>query len=203
MVGYPGFKINFIAWVLLFSFPISLAQTYPAQASEAKFELEEAQIPKSPSRPPFLELKAPKYVPHCERFYLYQGKKFECDSNLGRDGEAFRPLMADVPSAIAELDTYQANLRKIRVAAYVSTAGILAVIAGLLISRPPIDPVSGAFKPGAYVMLGGFGVTVNSLIYGLSLVKTNEAHLSNAVNNFNAAHPDRAIELQFSTNVNF
>jgi hypothetical protein len=172
-------------------------------ANQPSYEHEVKQIPKKPSTPPTLTQKAPKQIPHCERYYLYLGKRLECDSNLGRDGENLRAIMHDVPSAIAELDIYQDNLKKVQYAAYFGTGGLLTVVGGALISRPPVDPSSGALKPGGYIMLAGAVVILNSLLYGLSLVKTNESHLSNAVNYYNSAHPERPIELQFSTQVNF
>ncbi len=189
-------------WVI-FSLSLSLLAPTDSWAGQFSYEVEESQIPKSPSQPPPLVQNAPKFIPHCERYYLFEGKKFECDSNLGQDGERLRSIMAEVPSALVELDAYQQNLKNIRTAAYVGTAGILAMVLGVIMNRPPVDPVSGALRPGAYVMLVGFGVTVNSLIYGLSVVKTNEAHLAHAVNYYNQARPDRMIELQFSTQVNF
>lgn len=134
---------------------------------------------------------------------MLDGKKLECDSNVGKDAERLRPLFQDIPKALTELDTYQANQQKMRYAAYLGTLGFIAVIAGVLINHPPFDAVSGAPKPGAYVMFGGMGLAVNSMIYGLSVAKTNEAHLANAVQYYNAAHPERRIELQFSTKVNF
>ncbi len=171
--------------------------------AQSSYEKEEARIPTRPSTPPLLEQKVPIEYPHCERYFVYRGKAFECDSNLGRDAERLRVLLKDVPSALFELDTYQENREKIKVASYLGTAGILAMILGVLISRPPFDRDNGSIKPGGYVLLGGGILAGNSLIYGLSLVKTNESHLRNAVGYYNAAHPDDPIELQFSTRVNF
>jgi hypothetical protein len=190
--------IGIFCAVQLFAFSSGIAH-----ADQSVYELEERQIPKNPSQPPSLRQRPARDSHHCERFFVFDGKKEECDSNLGHDAERLRPLMHDVPSALEELDLYQENLKKIKTAAYVGTAGILAMIVGVIMSRPPFDPNSGAARPGAYVMMVGLAAGVNSMIYGFSLVKTNEAHLGNAVQYYNAAHPDRAIELQFSTNVNF
>ena len=182
---------------------IVMVPTHSFAVEKSAYEREEAQIPKKPSPPPQLAPRIGKSKPQCERYFLYQGKKMECDSYLGGDAERLRPLFADVPSALAELDAYQANLKKMKLAAYIGTAGILVIIAGIVISRPIVDPGSGALKPGGYVALGGFGLSLNSLIYGFSLKRTNEIHLGNAVQYFNAAHPDRPIELQFNTQINF
>ena len=175
------------------------------QAASSPYENEIKEIPKKPSTPPALTQKSPADIPHCERFFVYQGRKLECDSNLGRDAERLRGIMQDVPQAIAELDTYQANREKIKIAAYLGTAGIVAILAGFVVGRPnlPFDPVSGAPRLGGIVILGGLGLSANALIYGLSVGKTNEGHLGNAVQYYNSAHPDRPIELKFSTEVNF
>jgi hypothetical protein len=182
---------------------LGLMAPFCAVANPSSYDREEAQIPKSPSQPPALMQRAPKHIPHCERYFLFQGKREECDSNLGKDGQRLRTLMKDVPSAIAELDRYQDNLKNLRNAAYFGTAGLLAIVVGIVMSRPPFEQGSGTPKPGAYVMMVGLGVSINSMIYALSLSKTNETHLNNAVNAYNAAYPDRAIELQFSTQINF
>lgn len=170
---------------------------------KGSYEEQEAQIPTLPSAPLILIRNPPKYVPHCERYYVYKGTKLECDSNLGKDGERLREIMQDVPAAIAELNTYQENLSKIRLTAYVTSACVIGFLAGILISHPPVDPATNALRPGAYVMLGSAGIAFNSIIYGLSVQKTNETHLGNAVDLYNAARPDQPIELRFSTKVNF
>lgn len=166
------------------------------------YEEEEAEIPKKPSTPPALTQKVPTDIPHCERYFVYQGHTLECDSNVGKDAERLRSLMQDVPNALAELDQYQSNQKQIKVAAYLGSLGLLVALAGILI-KPPFDKVSGAPLAGGFVILGGLGLSVNSFIYGLSLMKANEAHIGTAVDLFNSAHPDRPIQLQFSAQINF
>lgn len=183
---------------------------YSTFAAQSPYDIEESKIPHKPSSPPSLIQKEPPRIYHCERYYVYQGKPFECDSNLGNDAERLRPLMEDVPAAITELDAYQSNRQQVRMAAYFGTLGILAMITGLVIGRigasknsPAFDPVSGSPNLGGWVLIGGLGLTVNSLIFGISVGRTNEAHVGNAVQNFNQVHPDRPIELKFTTEVNF
>lgn len=166
-------------------------------------EPELRQIPKKPSAPPALEQKVPSDIPHCERFFLYRGKKLECDSNVSKDAERLRPIIQDVPRALYELDTYQANRARLKSVAYVGTAGLLAIVAGIFVSHPPFNRDSGSPQVGKFVSIGGGALAVGSLIYGLSLVKTNEAHVSQAVDYYNSAHPNDRIELQFSTRINF
>lgn len=172
-------------------------------AGDTRYDKEFEPIPKTPNAPPPLKQKEVANIPHCEKYFVHQGKVIECDSNLGEDGEHLRSIMSDVPAAIAEMDRYQENRRHIKIASYVGSVGVLAMLVGIIISRPPVDPGSGSVRPGGYVLFSGFGVFANSLLYGLNVARTNQAHLGNAVNYYNAAHPDTPIELQFSTHLNF
>jgi hypothetical protein len=174
--------------------------------AESPYDKEEAQIPQKPSTPPALMQRIAPNIPHCERYFVYQGKSMECDSNSGQDADRFRSIMEDVPAALAELDIYQDNRQKMRIAAYTGTFGLLAMIAGFFVigrPNPPFDPISGSPNIGGYFMIGGLGLVGSSFIYGLTVSRTNESHIGNAVEIFNAAHPDRPIELRFSTEINF
>ncbi len=143
----------------------------------------------------------------CDREFIYNGKKLNCDSNAKPDGEGLRAVVQDTPSAVNELDTYQDNRRSIRNAAYVGSVGLLSALAGLLISRQFTDSAGNISSTGSSIRnimgIGGFSLFGGSLIYALTVVKTNESHLGAAVQNFNTAHPDHPIELQFSTGLSF
>lgn len=139
----------------------------------------------------------------CERRFLYKGKILGCDSNVQRDAERLRPIISDVPSAVTELDTYQRNRQNVRTAAYVGSIGLLVALGGLLLSRSFTDANGDLTNTGkqvrGYTLGGGLALTGISLIYGLSILTTNETHLQNAVTNFNQVHTDHPIELQFTT----
>ncbi len=179
----------------------SLCCTSLSSYGVSSYEKEEALIPDKPSSPPLLKQKSPADVPHCERYFVYRGKKLECDSNANQDAERLRPIMVDVPSALAELDTYQENHDKLRYTAYFGTIGVLLILGGVF-SRP-VDFSTGAIRFGGYLALLGAGVTLNSILYGWSVLKTNEAHLSRAVENYNRVHPTDPVQLQFSTDIHF
>jgi len=185
-------------------------ETPNKNADETSEETVPAEIPAGPSKPTAPQaLKQPVVIDafHCERRFLYMGKVFGCDSNVQRDAERLRPLMADVPQALAELDTYQRNRQSVRIAAYAGSIGIIAAIGGVLIARTFTDSNGNATNTGIalrnYALAGGLGLTGISLIYGLSILSTNESHIDNAVRYHNQAHPGTPIELQFTTGFSF
>ena len=206
-------QLNLQRWVCLsvvFS-RVAFGAPLPAQLPSPMGD--EMQIPSTPSAPPGLVQKRAPSIAHCERYFLYQGKKIECDSNLGSDGEVLRPLMKDVPSAVSELDTYQHNRWVARNLAYLGTAGLIVLIAGAMFGREKYIDTSTNINSGKegdrlnllgrYLYYGGAGVAGGSGIYGFSLVRSNEAHIGNAVENYNRVNPDNLIELQFSTGIHF
>ena len=173
-----------------------------AQAADIRVE----PVPSGPAKPTApLALKQPEVHDafRCERRFLYKGKIFGCDSNVQRDAERLRPILTDVPPALAELDTYQRNRQNIRSAAYVGSIGLLAALGGFLVSRTFTNKDGQLTDTGTairgYSLAAGLGLTGLSLVYGLSILSTNESHIDNAVLLHNKAHPDTPIELQFST----
>jgi hypothetical protein len=182
---------------------LSLAPHGALGAVQDSYEEEVTVIPTQPSKPPLSKQIKPPEIPRCERYFLFDGRRLECDSNVGRDAERLRPLMKDVPEALAELDIYQQNLQKVKLAAYLGTAAAAAGLFGLLISGGPTNKDGGGITTGGYFIIGGAILGINSFIYGFSLATWNERHISRAVDFYNAAHPERTIELQFSTHVNF
>jgi hypothetical protein len=164
------------------------------------------EIPKKPSAPPSLSTRKPTDSFRCQRFYVYQGKRIACDSNIKLDGENLRPLMEDVPQAIAELNLYQTNRLKARSAAYWGTVGLLVMIGGSLLSlryRDQGNPTDTSNTIRTISLFGGGGIMIGSFISALSFIKTNETHIGNAVNFYNQAHPEAPIQLQFNTAISF
>ncbi len=118
-----------IAFCLILSVPCHAAD-------KGKYQAEVQEIPTLPSIPanPLLQIR-PKKVPHCERYFIYEGKKMECDSDVKKDAERLRVMVHDVPSAVSELNIYQKNQNSLRIAAYAETAGFVIGLTGLIISR--------------------------------------------------------------------
>ncbi len=156
-----------------------------------------------PTAPPPLPQRIPGEVPHCERHFVFKGKKIECDSEMGKDALRLSLLMKDVPYAQSELDIYRENRQKIRLAGFTGTVGVLAMLTGAIVSHPILDPQSGSIRPGGLITLAGLAITANSLIYGLSMMRANEVHIGNAVQYYNSVHPGQPIELEFSTHIDF
>lgn len=185
----------------------SLCSTaYGAEKKLPDKAVESQRIPVTPSAPPQLRPKGPADVYRCQRYFLYDGKTYGCDSNIGQDAERLRPILEAVPDAVAELDRYQANRGRIRTAAYVGTAGLVAMALGTLISArffengTPTD-TSNLIRNAS--LIGGAGIMVGSFAYALSYGTENERHLGRAVEIYNNARPHKPIELQFSTQLQF
>jgi hypothetical protein len=139
----------------------------------------------------------------CDRLIKYQGKSFPCDSHLKRDGESLRSIMIDTPSALEEIDTYQRNRRKVKYAAYTGSAGILIALTNSLTVKlfVPSGPEHDKERKNvsSSIRWGGIGLSLGSVIYGLSYLRSNETHLSKAIIRFNESHPDKPIEVLFKS----
>ncbi len=134
---------------------------------------------------------------HCKRLFVVQGKTLDCDSYHQNDAEKLRPYLQDVPEALKELDTYQSNRSQVRAVSYTGSLGLLAALIGVFINgkeEPTLRNVA---------IFGGLGLAGGSLLYGLTLMRTNESHIQNAVQYHNQKHPERPIELQFNAQWNF
>jgi hypothetical protein len=155
-----------------------------------------------------LTIEVPKQSFHCQRSFVYDGKTLSCDSNIRQDGEGLRPILMKTPAALAELETYQRNRRSIRSAAYFGTAGLVLGFLGLIIGSQISNPDgSGPSLTGIAVrntlLLSGIGLAGGSFLYGFSLMRGNEEHLIRATQHYNAANPNKPIELKFDTGITF
>jgi hypothetical protein len=180
--------------------PVTKARSAMVKSNVAD---EEALIPTNPSMPTDLKQKEITPIPHCERYFIYDGKKSECDSNVKKDAVYLRPIMRGVPNAIAELDAYQSNKNQIGWTAYLGSLGLVTAIVGVLIDRPGFDKVTGSPKPGGILLISGAVLAIHSFIYAFGLIKANEAHLDNAVRYYNDAHPEKPIRLEFEEGLHF
>lgn len=166
-------------------------------------------IPEKPSAPGLRPRQVPEDVFQCARYYSLNGKRLDCDSNVRRDGEKLRPILEPVPEAIAALNQYQRNRRSLKTAAYVGTGGILIAAAGWLVARAffsnpgTTEATSTGIVIRNMATLSGLSVSIGSVVYGLTLTRTNERNLGRAVDLYNAARPEQPIELQFTTGIAF
>ncbi len=190
-----------LALIVALSLSHSAGGSRFAYAAGETTQLPESDIPTAPSAPKRLKQNDPVESFRCDRQFIYNGRTLQCDSFVRRDAEGLRPILRDVPAAIAELDAYQSTRKSIRYLAYFTTLGLAAVILGIAISHPPID--DGDIKPGGFLALAGVGTTAFTFLYSLSLSQTNEKRVGRAVELFNQANPDHPIVLQFTTNLGF
>jgi len=157
-------------------------------------------IPTLPSTPPQLGPSLKVRYFSCNRQFLHQGNLNLIDSYHRQDGEKLRSVINDVPEAVSELNIYQRNRRRVMTAAYVSSIGLLVFLISQVI---PADGDQGIKNIRRNMTYGGPAISLGSIIYSFTLIKRNETHLDNAVNNYNAARPEDPIKLQFSTGLLF
>lgn len=156
----------------------------------------------TPARPAIIGRKIPDNPFRCDRLIKYKGKTLPCDSHLKRDGENLRSILQDTPEALEKLDLYQKNRRRVRFAAYTGTAGVVialtnGLIAKLFVPKERRGDQNRVENAETAVRWAGIGLSVGSLIYGVSYLKSNEQNLNDAIVRFNTAHPDRPIEVLF------
>ncbi len=109
--------------------------------------------------------------------------------------------MESTPDAIDELDAYQSGRKSIRFAAYTGTAGLVmaltsSMLADVFISKNRPDSREDTAR---ILRLSGIGITLGSVVWGYSHLRSNEDHLNLAIIKYNATHPDRPIEVLFKT----
>lgn len=146
-------------------------------------------------------------VYHCERTFLYQGQKLPCDSNVEKNAEQLRPYLQDIPDAVAALNTYQSNRRSIKTAAYTVTAGLALIIIGSILYSTNTDGNGKPTLQGIAIRnatwIPGIALGAGSIMYTISILSSNEANLSRAVDLHNKKNPNKPIELQFQTGITF
>lgn len=147
--------------------------------------------------------KIPDNPFRCDRLIQYRGKSLPCDSALRRDGESLRAIFekSQSTSALEELDAYQAGRNQVRYSAYVGTAGLLIAATGGLLANLFIDESRQTARQDTAKVLriSGIGLTVGSVIFGLSALRSNESHLQNAIIQYNASQPDKPISVLFKS----
>ncbi|MBS1962975.1 MAG: hypothetical protein JST04_12220 [Bdellovibrionales bacterium] len=147
--------------------------------------------------------KIPDNPFRCDRLIQFRGKTLPCDSALRRDGESLRAIFekAKATSSIEELDAYQTGRSQVRYSAYVGTAGLLIAATGGVLANIFIDSSRPTARQDTAKVLrfSGIGLTVGSVIFGLSALRSNESHLQNAIIQYNASQPDKPISILFKS----
>lgn len=178
----------------------STASPSPKPVAPQDSALGNAGVPTRTKAPPVLAAPPPSEYFRCERAYIFKGERLSCDTKLGRNGEGLRPILSEVPAALAELDRYQRNRANVEPAAYVGTLGAVIAIASFFLQgsiNEATDP--GNKKLAGYAAFGGLSIMGGSGVYGLVYLRQNEKHLENAVSIYNRANPGNVIQLEFST----
>lgn len=152
--------------------------------------------------PPSIQArKLPETPFRCDRLIRYRGRTLPCDSALRRDGDSLRTIFERTPEALDELDRYQSGRNSIRYSAYVGTAGLLIALTGSLVANAFIEERRTTARQDTAKVLrfSGIGLTVGSVVFGLSALRNNEEHLQSAIIKYNASQPDKPIEVLFKS----
>ncbi|MGZ3698841.1 MAG: hypothetical protein ACXWPM_04780 [Bdellovibrionota bacterium] len=173
----------------------------PARSWADDYKKQESEIPQITTRPEALPVRTPNAPFNCARFFMVDGRKFDCDSYVQQDGEHLRSLIQDVPDAVNQLNAYQRHLRNVKTAAYIATGSALAGVASYLFMRFVTPTVDVSIRNS--ISLGLVIAAVIPGIYAWVSIQVNERHLTNAVNNYNSSRPDKPIELMFTTGFHF
>jgi hypothetical protein len=144
----------------------------------------------------------------CKREFLHEGVRSSCDSADRNDGEHLRPLFEPVPESLALLNTYQKTREQAKLAAYLGTAGLVIAIVGPMLAGLLKGPNNGPLtEAGLYLStaasLGGITLAGGAIVIGLTVIRANENRLFQAVQNYNQVHPEKPVDLLFSTGVKF
>ncbi len=162
-------------------------------------------VPGLPNSPPELLQKLPQRLKPCPRYFVQEGKRQDLDSEVSADASQLEPLMADVPLARAELELYRRNQAYSKWAGYLGSVGVLVALTGFLFAQQKgiLDAATGEPTTAGFVVLGGLGFSLNAYLWSFSLGHKNELHLRNAVEFYNQAHQNKAIELELSASLHF
>jgi hypothetical protein len=177
-----------------------LILAWTALAGDLAFSDETA--PRAPMAAPTAQSrKIPNNPFRCDRLIQYKGKTLPCDSALRRDGESLRAIMEHNPDALEELDQYQAGRNSVKYSGYVGTAGVIIALTGSWVANLFIDNSRQTARHDVAQVLrvAGFTITVGSVVFGLSALRSNESHLQNSIMKYNASEPDQPIEVMFKT----
>lgn len=156
---------------------------------------------RTPQKPPQFDLQSDVEMVGCQRSFTWKNEVLPVDSYLTLDGEGLKVAVAEVPSAVAELEAYQKNRRFAQTAAYVGSFGLSVAVLGILLRKVMHNSTGDTLRDVG--VIGGVGLTVGSIAFSYSILSTNEGHLYRAVDDHNQAKPQQPIELQFSTGILF
>jgi hypothetical protein len=186
--------------------PPPAARDFPSDRGSAReravIDAAREGIPTTPSAPEIAPPRTDSGSIRCQRLILYRGKTLNCDSHLGPDAEKLRPILTEVPAALAELENYQKGRAQVRKLAYAGGVGLGMILGGFLGSRL----TSNASVARDYRTMGvGGGILVLgvTLLSGYSALGAASEHLGNAIKQVNQARPEDPIEIRFSLGIDF
>lgn len=184
-----------VAWTFI---PKNAAFSAEPEATDSR----STPRPRPPQLPSGVQARQiPENPFRCDRMIRHLGRTLPCDSPLRKDGEGLRSILEANPDALAELESYQRGRNKIKYAAYGGTAGALITIFSGTIANLIVDKSRTQARTDVAKVLrfGGAGLTLGTIGYGISHLKSNEDHLNQAILKYNAAEPKRPIQILFQS----
>ena len=131
----------------------------------------------------------------CKREFSHDGQYYRLDSYDAKDGERLRPFISEYPEAINQLNLYQKNSSSLTTAATIGTIGLIAMIlANNLLNSSRVGQTTQDVA-----RYGGIGLLGGAAIFSLITLRTNESHLTEAVQIHNQNNGANPIELKFNT----
>jgi hypothetical protein len=149
--------------------------------------------------PPVLSKPIPSKKGNCERLIRVGDEVFACDSPVATDAENLRSLLKNTPEALKELDLYQQNRKKVRIGAYTGSLGVFLILGNSLITNLVTKDQAARDSLGKNLRLAGVALTLGSVVYGITYLRSNETHLQNAMDRYNEKNPNKKIEFLFQT----
>jgi hypothetical protein len=190
----------------LFSFaigPSALAATPKPARLQPVEKLPDPEAPAALGRP----IVEPRYS--CKRKIYYQKKLLTCDSYIRQDAEGLRPIVQEVPEALAHLDRYQKGRKTLRWMPYLGSSFVLVIIAGAITGSILAAQPVGSFEQKNYIPIrntivfaGLLGISA-TLAGGAIHLAVNERNLTRAVKTYNDARPADPIEIKVEAKVLF
>ncbi len=130
----------------------------------------------------------------CLRRARWGDEEVPCDAFHRKNAEYLRPIVRDIPAALAALNDYQSSRDNAKLGAYTGSLGLFVALTGWIISTQ-ISDIETSNKIRSYTTFGGLSLTMGSVVYSLAALSASESHLDRAVLEYNNARPSKPLSI--------